>query len=163
MSSRPEIERSVEELISDFQRLASQRYPTMLVVYGNRSQLPLDRIREIASAVGARFIDMIIEASTGGVPISAGAFRRHHFLAWLRERAVHTGAIWVDNADSVMTTWPREEQSAFLREFLRTESRCADDDDKPAPIVLMSRLAAEHKLPLEARGQGLVIYLEGGR
>jgi hypothetical protein len=158
MSSGATADSIVERLGASYQALPGQRYPVMVVIYRSRSALPLEQLRSRAQAVGAEFVDMIAEASGGSTQILPGAFRRHHFLEWLRRKAQATGGVWVDNGDAIITTWPEPERRAFFMELLKTESR-GPETGAAAPIVLFSRLAADQDLPQEPRGQGLVIHL----
>jgi hypothetical protein len=114
-------------------------------------------LRDAAERTGSKHLDFLSLASSGQTPVTVGAFMRHHLVAWLKERARETGGIWVDNADTIIVTWPDDERRAFFMEFLRTESR--RDDGSAAPIVLVSALAGRFALPEEPRGQGIVVRI----
>jgi len=148
---------SVSLLVEKYGTLHDRRYPTMLVIYLRRSELPADLFSQSAQAAGASYVDFVREAANGAIEAKVGAFMRHHMLSWLRNAARFNRGLWVENADSIIATWTERDQRAFFMEFLKTESRA--EDDTAAPIVLASALAGKFNLPEEPRGQGVLVRL----
>lgn len=148
----------IPTLVEHYEALADRRYPVMLVIQSGESQCPSELTRNAAEQSGASYVDFLEHASSPGSSVRAGAFMRHHFIAWLKEQARESNGIWVDNADTIIVTWTEDERKAFFMEFLRTESR--REDGSAVPIVLASVLAGQFNLPEEPRGQGIVVRLQ---
>jgi hypothetical protein len=145
-------------LVGRYGTLHDRRYPTMLVAYTRRSDLSADLFRLAARETGASHVDVVQATNKGELHATVGAFMRHHLLAWLKEKSRTDRGLWVENADSVISTWTEREQRAFFMEFLKTESRSSDGS--ATPIVLASALAGRFNLPEEPRGQGLVVRVQ---
>lgn len=142
--------------------LKDMRYPTLLLQERTSSPAMREDLRRAAQACGLRFIDYREDVLMSRDPPVLGSYLRTQFREWLREQARRSGGVVVINADDLIGSWGEDDRSAFFVDFLHIESNLPTDATRRAPIVLLSRFAAESRAPTSAFGQGLVADLTRG-
>ncbi len=153
---------SVPSLAQLMGALKDRRYPTLLLQERVPSPARREDLRRAAQACGLRVIDYREDVLMSCNPPVLGSYLRTQFREWLREQARRFGGIAVVNADDLIGSWDDGDRRAFFSDFLHIESYTPDDPTRRAPIVLLSRLAAECDLPRSASGQGIVADLTRG-
>lgn len=132
------------------------RYPVVLVIVEGDQTDPV-LWRELAEAEGLEVIDLLDRVE------KESAFRRTAdvwptLVDWIREQAVRAGGLLVLEADVFATRWDENGRERFFRKVLKSETR-QPMTREAAPIVMISRLAGQFKLPHNSRECGIVLDL----
>lgn len=145
------------ELIKLIKSLQQKRYPVVLVLQWETHKLTAQDVDAVSVECSLRRINYredVLEKSGGNIIL--GAYLRGHFTEWLLEQARTTKGLIVEEVDELIATWSEPDREAFFLEFLHTQCNDPSNSTKRIPIVLISRLASKHKLPMADRGQGAV-------
>lgn len=149
---------SLEAKLTGFiEDLRNRRYPTLLVVQGQRYPVTQETLEAVAKVNRLKYMDYRHEIlDVDDSPVTLGAYLRSELREWLRDEARKTGGLIVEKADDLISTWSEEERRAFFIDFLHLECGSKDRPNQCIPIVLISRFPSQIELPTEERGQGIL-------
>ncbi len=131
------------------------RYPVVLVT-GIGDQVDADVWVAFAADAELAVLDMLECADQPDFQRAAATWPT--LADWLRQQAADHGGIVVIDLDAVVTQWEDGDRRRFYLKLLKSETRSRDTGES-IPIVAVSSLALDYRLPEDARDQGIVIDL----
>ncbi|MGD9497428.1 MAG: hypothetical protein AB7Y46_14100 [Armatimonadota bacterium] len=132
------------------------RYPVVLVL-GVDEQVSTQLWLDFAADNELTVVDLLEWVEQPEFQRAATAWPT--LVDWIREQAVAHGGVLVLGLDDIATQWTEPARQRLYYKLLKSETR-RSDTGAAAPIVAVSRLALDYRIPDDARNQGVIVNLQ---